>query len=138
MHRQKNGGENTALMTRHVYGRITLTFGLLLSLLTAPGWAESIPALSRLAVIALAPLDCQAVVKLPRGTMHIVRQGEPIPETDATVVQVLPDRLMVSHRTPASGEELAWIYQAPEGGFSHVMYLRRHAPRPERERVSVP
>ena len=119
---------------RRVIGRkmMTLTFGLFLSLLAAPVESESEHALSRLAIIALAPLDVQAVVRLPRGAMHIVRQGEFIPETDATIVQVLPDRLVVSHRTATSGEELAWIYQAPlQGGFSRVMHLHRHAPRPE-------
>ena len=122
----------------HAFGQksiqksITLIVGLLLLLLAAPVESESEHALSRLAVIALAPLDGQAVVRLPRGVVHIVRQGERIPETDATVIQVLPDRLMVSHRTSTSGEELAWIYQAPlQGGFSRVMHLHRHAPRPE-------
>lgn len=117
-------------MTRFGCITLTLTFGLLFALLVAAVWAESAQVLSRLAVIALAPLDRQAVVKLPGGTMHLVRQGERIPETGATVVQVLPDRLVVAHRTPASGEEWAWIYQAPaQGGFSRVIYGRRHAPR---------
>jgi hypothetical protein len=112
---------------------MTLTCGLLFSLLAVPVGSESEQVLSRLAVIALAPLDGQAVVRLPGGTLYIVRQGELIPETDATVIQVLPDRLMVSHRTPTSGEELAWIYQAAwPGDFSRVMHLHHHAPRPER------
>ena len=67
--------------------------------------------------------------------MRTVRQGEPIPGMRATVVQVLPDRLVVSHRSAASGEELAWIYRAPaQGGFSRVLYVRPHAPRAESER----
>jgi hypothetical protein len=130
-----------ALMPMHVFGRITsmLTLGLLLSLLAAPVGSEAESSWSRLRVIALAPLDGQAVVQLPRGTLHLVRQGEFIPGTDATVVQVLPDRLVVSHHTAASGEAWAWIYQAPaQGGFSRVMYLHHHASRPERARVSVP
>jgi hypothetical protein len=123
------------------FGRkaMTLIFGLLLSLLAAPVGSESEQALSRLAVIALAPLDGQAVVKLPSGTMCIVQQGEPIPGTHATVVQVLPDRLMVSYHTPASGDEVAWIYRLPaQSDFSRVIYLRHHATRPERERAPAP
>jgi hypothetical protein len=78
-------------------------------------------------------LDGQAVVRLPKGAIHIVRQGQRIPETDATVMQVLPDRLVVAHRTSTSGEELAWIYKASvQGGFSRVMHLHHHAPHSER------
>jgi hypothetical protein len=125
----------------HALSRQTVAFTLILlfPLLTVTSGVEAEPPLSRLAVIALAPLDGQAVVKLPSGTMHLVRQGERIPGTNAKVVQVLPDRLMVSHADPTAGETLAWIYQAPaQGGFSRVMFLRHPTPHPEREQVSTP
>ena len=71
--------------------------------------------------------------------MRIVRQDEAIPGMRATVAQVLPDRLMVLHRSATAGEELVWIYQAPsQGGFSRVMYVRPHAPHSGSERAATP
>lgn len=133
--------KNSQLKPAHDFKHVitALTVGLLLSLFVPPVQSESTSILSRLSVIALAPLDGQAVVKLPGGAMRIVRQSEPIPEIRATVVQVLPDRLLVSQRSATAGEELAWIYRAPaQGGFSRVMYMRPHAPRPESERAATP
>lgn len=98
---------------------------------------ESEHLLSRLAVIALAPLDGRAVVKWPGGRLEVVQQGEPIPGTTAIVVQVLPDRLVVSQTTTSTGEVLAWMYQAsPAGGFSRIVYLQRATAPPERVSTS--
>ncbi|MDH3599208.1 MAG: hypothetical protein OEU26_06160 [Candidatus Tectomicrobia bacterium] len=89
--------------------------------------------LERLTVVALAPVDGRAVIKLPDGEMQVVQPGDQLLGDAITVVQVLTDKLVVEEHlnprgTPAL-KRLAWVYQAPvNGGYSHVVRLQQQAP----------
>jgi hypothetical protein len=91
--------------------------------------------LERLAVVALAPMDGRAVIKLPGGEMQVVQPGDQLLGDVITVVQVLTDKLVVEERLNPSGtsalKRLAWVYQAPvSGGYSRVVRLQQEAPVP--------
>jgi hypothetical protein len=89
--------------------------------------------LERLTVVALAPMDSRAVIKLPDGEIQVVQPGDQVLGDAITVVQVLTDKLVVEERlnpsaTPAL-KRLAWVYQAPvSGGYSRVVRLRQEVP----------
>lgn len=89
--------------------------------------------LERLIVVALAPMDGRAVIKLPDGEMQVVQPGDQLLGDAITVVQVLTDKLVVEERLKPSGtpalKRLAWVYQAPvNGGYSRVVRLQPEAP----------
>lgn len=98
--------------------------------------------LERLTVVALAPMDGRAVIKLPDGEMQVVQPGDQLPGATITVVQVLTDKLVVEERLNPSRtsalKRLAWIYQAPaSGGYSRVVRLRQEAPVPTHTPLSA-
>src|SRR5437773_8664148 len=84
------------------------------------GMAED--ALARLTVLALAPVEGHAVVQGPDGTLHLVRLGDQLQGTSATLVQVLPDKLVLEERSTDAGHGpvklLVWLYKAMPDGRS--------------------
>ncbi|MDX1430941.1 MAG: type II secretion system protein N [Gammaproteobacteria bacterium] len=90
--------------------------------------------LSRFSVLALGPLDGRAVVKSPGGKLEVLRLGDRLEGTQATLVQVLPDRavledvLVVADRAPV--RELVWMYKAGADGRSVIQRLSPTPPPP--------
>ena len=73
-------------------------------LLFSPGLGKAEDALARLAVLALAPVAGQAVVQGPDGSLQLVRLDDQLQGTNATLVQVLPDKLVLEERSPGTGQ----------------------------------
>ena len=59
--------------------------------------------LESLTVMALAPLDGRTGVKTADGKMQVLKIGDTIPGTQATVKQVLTDRLVVEEAIDKDG-----------------------------------
>ena len=83
-------------------------------------------------VVALAPFEERAVVTLPDGSMHVVGRGDMLPGTAATVLQVLPDKLVLEEPTgnkAESGKHLVWLHKRPQAdGGSRVQRIYRKPP----------
>jgi hypothetical protein len=95
------------------------------------GWTEDV--LASLTVLALAPLEAQAVIRWPDGHLRLVRQGEQIEGTNTILLQILPDRLVLTERSVSLGQaplqRLVWLYKAPpDGGPSRVLRFYRDPP----------
>ncbi len=111
-------------------------------LLLSPGLGQAEDALARLTVLALAPVAGQAVVQGPDGSLQLVRLDDQLPGTSATLVQVLPDKLVLEERSPGTGQgpvqRLVWLYKAAQdGGPSRLVRLQREVPASERPAVPL-
>ena len=111
--------------------RVTFTVLVFFSVFFGQGVAakETIT-LEQLTVMALGPLDGRAVVKLPNGKMKVLKIGETIPGTQATVQQVLSDKLVVEEIIKKKGsppvKQTVWIHKASKPGApSRVQRLDR-------------
>lgn len=107
-----------------------LKLGLLFSLLFIS--SQLIAAeLDEFSVLILGPLDGRAVVKLPDGKMQVIGKGENLPGTQATVKQILKDRLVLEDKVKGDTPELqtVWLYKAASPGEkSRVQRLQRTPP----------
>jgi hypothetical protein len=111
-------------------------------LLLSPGLGQAEDVLARLTVLALAPLAGQAVVQGPDGSLQLVRLDDQLPGTSATLIQVLPDKLVLEERSPGTGQgpvqRLVWLYKAAQdGGPSRLVRLQREVPASERSTVPL-
>jgi hypothetical protein len=111
-------------------------------ILLYPGLGKAEDPLARLTVLALAPMAGQAVVQGPDGSLHLVRLDDQIQGTNATLVQVLPDKLVLEERSPGTGQgpvqRLVWLYKAAQdGGPSRLVRLQREVPASERPAVPL-
>lgn len=102
-------------------------------LLLCPILGQAEDPLAQVLVLALAPLQGQAVVQGPGGTMSLVRLGEQLQGTGATLVQVLPDKLVLEEHSASAGQapgkRLVWLYKAPQGGGpSRLLRLQHDVP----------
>lgn len=105
---------------------------MLLAVLSSAAAAESLEGYT---VMALSPLDERAVIKLPDNKMQVLKPGDAIDGTQATVEQVLTDRLVLEEtitlESGGEGIETVWFYKAVDGR-SRVERLRRQPPAGER------
>src|SRR5690242_8977337 len=105
---------------------------MLLSLISSAHAAElkAKPAYENVVVLVLAPVDGRAVVQGQEGDLHLLTVGDALPETEATVVQILDDRLVVEE--PAAGPSpgrRVWIYRERDAeGRTRVQILDPEAP----------
>lgn len=111
-------------------------------ILLYPGPGQAEDPLARLTVLALAPVAGQAVVQGPDGSLHLVRLDDQLQGTNATLVQVLPDKLVLEERSPGTGQgpvqHLVWLYKAaPDGEPSRLVRLQRQVPASERSTVPM-
>ncbi len=82
--------------------------------------------LEALTVVALAPLDERAVVRLPGGELLVVEVDDPLPQTAAVVAEVLADRLVVEEEVEADPprRRRVWIFKPEKlGARSRVVVL---------------
>jgi hypothetical protein len=111
-------------------------------ILLSPGPGKAEDALARLTVLALAPVAGQAVVQGPDGSLQLVRLDDQLQGTSATLIQVLPDKLVLEERSPGTGQgpaqRLVWLYKAAQdGGSSRLVRLQREVPASERPAVPL-
>ncbi len=93
--------------------------------------------LDDIAVVALAPADRAAVLRLPTGELRVVAVGEEVAGTSARVRAVAKDRITLDV-PPREGESLprrAWLSLSIDGKPSRVTWLARESPQ---ERASQP
>ena len=85
--------------------------------------------LQDVAVLSLSPLDGRAVVRTAKRELVVVRVGDELPESDARLRQVLPDRLVLEIAPKGSPKKTIWLYRAEKpGGASRVVVLDRETP----------
>jgi len=101
-------------------------------------WGElaSAVSLDELSVMALGPLDGQAVVKNADGKMSVLRTGDSIPGTNAVLRQVLTDKLVIEETIEREGQpavkQTVWVFKAKAGAKSRVQRLNLDEPSPSR------
>ncbi|MDD2893355.1 MAG: hypothetical protein PHF20_05440 [Halothiobacillaceae bacterium] len=93
-------------------------------------------------IMALGALDGRAVVKSVDGKMHVLKVGDTLPGTQATVLQVLADKLVVEESVGKEGQpkvkQTAWIFKSDKpGGVSAVQRFDTQGPAPVRREVTV-
>lgn len=111
-------------------------------ILLYPGPGQAEDPLARLTVLALAPAAGQAVVQGPDGSLHLVRLEDQLQGTNATLVQVLPDKLVLEERSPGTGQgpvqRLVWLYKAAQdGGPSRLVRFQGAVPASQRSTVPM-
>ncbi|MCG7963062.1 MAG: hypothetical protein N0E54_10220 [Candidatus Thiodiazotropha taylori] len=90
-----------------------LNVGVLYLLLIVSGHATAAE-LEDFSVLILGPMDGKAVLRLPDGKMQVVGNGQSLPGTQATVKQILKDRLVVEDLQAGDppSVQTVWIYKA--------------------------
>lgn len=95
-----------------------------------PALACSAAGLDGVAVMALSPADESTVVKLENGQMKVLKAGAAIEGMGVTLVQVLPDKLVLEEVSEENGNKTkttVWLYKA-QHGVSQLQRLERQAP----------
>jgi hypothetical protein len=93
----------------------------LMIMLGITGLAKAEPTkLESITVMAVGPSDGRAVVTLPDGKMQVLKIGDTVPGTQAIVMQVLPDKLVVEETIEKSDnapvKQMVWIYKPGKPG----------------------
>ncbi|HEX5057248.1 MAG TPA: hypothetical protein VFX02_12230 [Gammaproteobacteria bacterium] len=91
--------------------------------------------LQDITVLALSAPDGRAVVRLPDDKMQVLKPGDAVDGTQAKVLQVLADKLVLEETVAdeKSGEkrrETVWLYKAVDGK-SRIERLLRVLPKGE-------
>ncbi len=83
-------------------------------------------------LLALSAYDARAVVKSAQGEMQAMKLGDTVLGTQATLVDILDDRLVFEEFvTKPSGlktQQTVWVYKAKDG-VSRIQVLHRHGPK---------
>ncbi len=89
-------------------------------------------------VLALNVHDGRAVIKSAQGDMQVMQVGDVVQSTEATLVNIMNDRLVfeeiITRPSGLKAKETHWVYKA-ENGVSRVQILRQHAPKSESKPV---
>jgi hypothetical protein len=93
-------------------------------------------------VMATGALDGRAVVKSADGKMHVLTVGDTLPGTQATVLQILADKLVVEESVGKEGQpkvkQTAWMLRAAKPGeASSVQRFDTQGPAPVRREITV-
>lgn len=114
---------------KHLKIRLILILTGLLSVVTFIAQAS----VDDITVIALGALEGRAVVKTTDGKMKILKVGDEVPGSTATVKQILNDHLVVAEIVKQKNrkvEQMVWIYKPKKpGGKSLVKRLRLEPPK---------
>jgi len=106
--------------------------GVMLLVVTAFAPSAFASDLSRISVFALGPVDGRAVFKYPNGKMAILNLGGSLKGTDARLVQVLNDRVVLEDMRKTNGHqpirELVWLYKADADGHSEEKRFSLESP----------
>lgn len=92
----------------------------------APPAAVESP-LRQVALLALAAAEQQAVLRLPDGNLVLVKPGDAVPGTEATVVEIQAGRLILEERLPRAVRAVWMEPAAASGGAGPIRFFD---PRP--------
>jgi len=110
-----NGGNVRIVITAVFAALVALTISA-----NGPVLAADAGPLDDLTVLALGALDGRAVVKTADGKMHVLKVGDAIPGTGATITQVHTDKLVVEEKVTAEGAlpapQTVWVHKPAKPG----------------------
>lgn len=132
--------ESEPAMKKTSLSHIVKILGLL-CLCIAP-LAQADAKLEDLSIMATGPLDSRAVVKSGDGKMHVLKVGDTLPGTQATLIQVLADKLVVEESVGKEGQpkvkQTAWLLKAAKAGVpGTVQRFDSEGPAPVQHAVTV-
>lgn len=87
--------------------------------------------LDSLSIMAVGPLDGRAVIKTSDNKMHVLKPGDVIPGTKATVSQILTDKLVVDDVLEDGHSQTVWITKGGADGKVTVQRLSMEGPAPQ-------
>jgi hypothetical protein len=87
--------------------------------------------LKSLSILALGALDGRAVIKTPDNKMHVLKLGDVIPGTQATVSQILADKLVVEDVVETGLQQTVWITKGGADGKVIVQRMSMEAAAPQ-------
>ena len=96
--------------------------------LGAPAVTDSLDSLS---IMALGALDGRAVIKTPDNKMQVLKLGDVIPGTQATVSQILADKLIVDDVVETGLHQTVWITKGGADGKVIVQRMSMEAAAPQ-------
>lgn len=85
----------------------------------------------RLKVLGVNPQSNQAVIKFDDNKMQVLNAGDAIRGTEATLIQVLPDKIIASQPSldNSGAQDLLWIYRIKDTtSFSKVERFEKRPP----------
>ena len=114
--------------------------GLLCLLVSTLAYADA--KLEDFSVMASGPLDGRAVVKSADGKMTVLKVGDKLPGTEATLIQVLADKLVVEESVGKTGKpkvkQTAWLLKAAKpGARSTVQRFDSQGPVPVHRELTI-
>ena len=132
--------ESEPTMMKIRFANTVKALGLLCLLLSTLAHADT--KLEDFSVMATGPLDGRAVVKSADGKMLVLKVGDTLPGTQATVLQVLADKLVVEESVGKEGQpkvkQTAWMLKASKPGeATSVQRFDTQGPAPVRHEVAV-
>jgi len=114
---------------RRVRGCIAIVVAGLMPMLSAVAAAED--AFDSISIMALGALDGRAVVKTADNKMHVLKLGDVIPGTQATVSQILGDKLVVEDVVENGLKQTVWITKGGADGKVTVQRMSMEAAAPQ-------
>lgn len=97
--------------------------------------------LENVAVLALGPADGRVVVSQEEGGMEVLKVGDTLPGTNAVIVQVLHDKLVVEDTLEKEGEppvkQIVWIFNAKKNE-ENMRIQRFNKVEPEKAQLQAP
>lgn len=112
---------------------------IVLMVLSVNVFAEE--SLEGVALIALTPINNQAVVQFSDKKMQVLKVGDTINGTEAKMLQVLTNKIVlennVSSGVDRKSKEKVWLHKAVNGK-SRVQYLQNTPDVPHSKQMMVP
>jgi len=110
----------------------TLTIAICIFLaLAARAESSGADPFDSLSIMALGALDGRAVVKTADNKMHVLKLGDVIPGTQATVSQILGDKLVVEDVVENGLKQTVWITKGGADGKVTVQRMSMEAAAPQ-------
>jgi hypothetical protein len=98
--------------------------------------ASTVDGLERILILALGALEGRGVIRTPDDKMHVVKLGSVIPSTQATVIQILSDKLVVEDLEGGTPQTV-WISKSGADGSVAVQRLQKVAPPAESQALNT-
>jgi len=109
--------------------------------LLVPTLAHADARLEDFSVMASGPLDGRAVVKSADGKMTVLKVGDKLPGTEATLIQVLADKLVVEESVGKPGKpkvkQTAWLIKGGKSAPGSVQRFDSQGPVPVKRELTI-
>ena len=128
------------MMIKSSIGNIAKVLGLLYLCMAPLAHADT--KLEDFALMAMGPLDGRAVVKSADGRMHVLKVGDTLPGTQAKVLQVLADKLVVEDSVGKEDQtkirQTVWLNKSAHPGVpGPVQRFDTQGPAPAQHEVTI-